>query len=243
MTTRERFHACVNFQPFDRLPMIEWATWWDKTIERWRTEGLPPGDRYDLYRHFGLDVYYQDWLSVTRPGCPSPPHHGAGIMADEAGYERLRPFLYPTAPLDGARWERWAAEQARGEAVIWFTLSGFFWFPRTLLGIEPHLYAFYDQPQLMHRINSDLAAWAIERIEAVCQFCTPDFMTFGEDLSYNHGPMLSQELFDEFLLPYYDRVVPHLRRRCIVPIVDSDGDITAAAPWFERAGLAGVLPL
>ncbi len=31
-------------------------------------------------------------------------------------------------------------------------------------------------------------------------------MTFGEDMSYNHGPTFSKKLFDEFLLPYYRRV-------------------------------------
>ena len=41
MTTRERFQAVMNFRPFDRLPLLEWAGWWDKTIQRWRGEGLP----------------------------------------------------------------------------------------------------------------------------------------------------------------------------------------------------------
>ncbi len=35
-------------------------------------------------------------------------------------------------------------------------------FPRTLLGIESHLYAFYDRPALMHRINSDLAEFNLK---------------------------------------------------------------------------------
>ena len=62
LTTRERFQAVVNFQPFDRLPVIEWAEWCDKTIERWHQEGLPTSitDRYDICRHFGLDIYKQD---------------------------------------------------------------------------------------------------------------------------------------------------------------------------------------
>jgi len=127
--------------------------------------------------------------------------------------------------------------------VLWFTAEGFFWFPRTLLGIERHLYAFYDQPELMHRINSDLADWILLLIDQVCAICTPDFMTFGEDMSYNHGPMLSKELFNEFIRPYYDRVIPVLKERGIIPIIDSDGDISAPAYWFEEAGIEGILPL
>ena len=40
------------------------------------------------------------------------------------------------------------------------TFDGFFWFPRTLLGIEPHLYSFYDQPELLHRMNRDQTDYA-----------------------------------------------------------------------------------
>ena len=52
----------MNFQPFDRLPILEWAIWWDKTIDRWHREGMPAvlTDRYDICRHFGLDLYKQD---------------------------------------------------------------------------------------------------------------------------------------------------------------------------------------
>ena len=40
MTTRERFQRVIQFQPVDRLPMMEWAVWWDKTVDRWKDEGL-----------------------------------------------------------------------------------------------------------------------------------------------------------------------------------------------------------
>jgi hypothetical protein len=34
MTARERFHAIMNFQPFDRLPLLERASWRDRTMAR-----------------------------------------------------------------------------------------------------------------------------------------------------------------------------------------------------------------
>ncbi|HSQ76926.1 MAG TPA: hypothetical protein VLT13_15300 [Bacteroidota bacterium] len=37
----ERFRAVMSFQQVDRLPTWEWAMWWDKTLTRWRGEGLP----------------------------------------------------------------------------------------------------------------------------------------------------------------------------------------------------------
>lgn len=235
----------MNFKPFDRLPILEWAGWWNKTIERWHAEGLPPDvtDRYSICRHFGLDVYKQDWFAVCGPECPRPASHGSGIIASNEDYERILPHLYPENPVDVQKWQAWSEEQRKGDVVLWFTVDGFFWFARRLLGIERHLYAFYDQPKLLHRVNADLSEWILSVLEQVCSICTPDFMTFGEDMSYNNGPMLSKDLFDEFMRPYYDRVIPALRKHGVKPIIDSDGDITLPAPWFSEAGLEGILPL
>jgi uroporphyrinogen-III decarboxylase len=55
--------------------------------------------------------------------------------------------------------------------------------------------------------------------------------------------MLSKELFDEFLAPYYKLVVPALRDRGIYVIVDSDGDVTEMVPWLAEVGVHGILPL
>lgn len=245
MTTHERFHSIMSFKQFDRLPVLEWASWWDKTIERWRGEGLPPGltDRYEILSHFGLDIYRQDWFGVCDAECPKPISHGSGIIADAKGYENILQHLFPEHPVNPEIWTRWAAEQDNGDSVLWFSVDGFFWFARRLLGIERHLYAFYDQPELIHRINSDLADWILLVIEQVCAICTPDFMTFGEDMSYNKGSMVSKECFEEFLRPYYDRVVPVLKSHGIIPIVDTDGDPRELAGWLEAAGIEGILPL
>lgn len=246
MNTRDRFHAVMGFRPFDRLPILEWASWWDKTVDRWRGEGLPAGcvDRYDLCRHFDLDLYVQEWTRGLRWDCPfRAPSHGAGIF-EAAGedLDKILPYL-GMAPTDPAKLAPWLRPHEDGECVFWFSVDGFFWLPRTVLGIERHLYAFYDQPEILHRINQIQAESICRYVDHLCQFIQPDFMTFAEDMSYNNGPMLSKELFDEFLRPYYDLVVPHLRSKGILPLIDSDGDVTLAADWFAEAGLEGILPL
>jgi len=234
----------VNFKPFDRLPIVEWATWWNDTIRRWQTEGLPKDlRRYDIYRHFGMDVYYQEWVRPRSTDCPKPEHHGAGLIKDEKDYERLRKYLYPENCVNKEAWEKWTPEHKNGDCVTWFTVEGFFWFPRTLFGIEKHLYAFYDHPELMHRMNTDLVEHQLKVIDEICKYTTPDFMTFAEDMSYNNGPMLSKELFDEFMKPYYKMVIPKLKERGIKVIIDSDGDISVPNYWFEDAGIDGILPL
>jgi hypothetical protein len=242
----------MQFQPVDRLPLLEWASWWTETIARWHGEGLDPAmtDRYAITRHFGLETYKQGWFRAVHPDGPTPPSHGAGLLTGDGSftekYEALQPHLFRIEdrwPIDPELWSGWAAEQERGESVLWFTVDGFFWLPRTFFGIENHFYAFYDEPELMHRMNRENAEWMLRIIDRLCETVTPDFMTFAEDMSYNNGPMLSEELFDEFMLPYYAIVVPALKERGIIPVVDSDGDITKAIPWFEKAGIDAILPL
>ncbi|MBN1445677.1 MAG: hypothetical protein JW957_06185 [Candidatus Omnitrophica bacterium] len=251
MTVRERFHAVMNFRLFDRLPVIEWAGWWGKTIDRWHTEGLPAEltDCYEICKYFGLDVYRQDWFEIMKKTCPGAirnilyDQQLPGLVKNEKDYEQVKEHLFPDDAIDERVWEKRAKKQKSGEEVLWFSFDGFFWLPRKLLGVEKHLYAFYDQPELMHRINSDLAEWIIKTTERLCNICEPDFMTFGEDMSYNHGPMLSRNLFDAFMKPYYERVLPVMRKNNIISIVDSDGDVTIPALWFKDAGIDGILPL
>lgn len=241
----ERFKALMSFEPVDRLPMVEWAGYWNETRDRWEAEGLPADleDAFAAREYFGLDPYRQYWVRPRHWTCPSPDHHGAGLIEDEADYEKLKPYLFRKDVFDRDRVRGWADAHDRGELVVWFTIEGFFWFPRTMFGIERHLYAFYDHADLMHRMNEELTEFNLWFIEEFCSILEPEFMSFAEDMSYNHGPMLSRECFEEFLAPYYRRITEVLRDRGIVSIVDSDGDVSDAVPWFESTGVDGILPL
>jgi hypothetical protein len=62
-------------------------------------------------------------------------------------------------------------------------------------------------------------------------------------MSYNKGPMISEQHFDAFLAPYYRQVIPRLLDKKVIPLVDTDGDVTRMVPWLLREGIRGVLPL
>lgn len=246
MTTRERFKALLDRKKPDRIPTIEWAAYWDLTINKWNTEGLPKQlDQQGLTDFFGLDKLYQFSTSGMGRDCPRELSHGSGIISTEEEYEAILPFLYREESInslvDGIKKVKPVIDN--GDAASWLTLEGFFWYPRSLLGIENHLFAFYDSPELMHRINSDITVFSVRIIEAVCNIIKPEFMTFAEDMSYNHGAMLSKELFDEFVAPYYHKVIPLLKAQGIKVFIDTDGDVEPLIPWFMECGIDGVLPL
>ena len=237
----------MNFQPVDRLPRWEWAMWWDLTIERWHREGLPHDLKFsqvfEIAQHFGLDPYQQFWFSTTDPTIEATQHHVEGIVTNIDDYRRVRSTLFPCHDAAIASMGAWAERQRRGEAVVWCTVEGFFWFPRTLMGFEKLMFAFVDQPELLHEINRDLIEFNLNLLDRVFSVCVPTFMTIAEDMSYNHGPMISKRVFDQFVAPYYRQLLPRLQERGIPLFMDTDGDVTLLAPWLQELGVAGVLPL
>ncbi len=246
MNNRDRIVSTLNFiLPDDRLPMIEWAGWWDKTQARFQKEGVPEHlSREEIREYLGLDMVRQFWISPKSQSY----RNASGAekkVSDMESYLRVKDMLYHMDAIEARRdqLEKLKPLHDKGDVAIWITLEGFFWFPRTLFGIEDHLYAFYDEGKTMHQINSDLADYNIYLIEEICKILKPDFMTFAEDMSYNLGPMLSYEMFEEFLLPYYKRVIPVLKKYEIIPMVDTDGQLEAMIPWLQEAGIEGALPL
>jgi hypothetical protein len=243
----ERFRALMKFQSVDRLPRWEWAMWWDETIARWHNEGLPRelkfSQVFDLAQHFGLDPYQQFWFSTTDPTIEATQHHVEGIVSNMDDYRRVLPSLLPSHDDAIAGMAAWAERQRRGDAVVWATLEGFFWFPRTLMGFEKLMFAFADQPELLHQINRDLLEFNFSLLDKILRVCVPTFMTIAEDMSYNHGPMISKRTFNEFVAPYYRKLLPRLQEHGIPLFMDTDGDVTLLVPWLEELGVRGVLPL
>ena len=253
MNARQRFIDVLNFKlPPDRLPMVEWAAWWDVTIDRWIKEGLDPhldfrrsGGFARSQQHFGLDVLYCLAAPPIGSQCPIPESHGAGILKDEAEYEKYLPDLYTDTAIDRLCQQArdLKQEHARGDIIIRLWLDGFFWFPRTLFGIEDHFYAFYDQPELMQRMNQDLVQYHRRTLDRLLDILVPDMVGFAEDMSYNHGPMLSKDLFDAFVAPGYRALVPQLKSAGMKVFVDSDGLVEGLLPWLVDCGIEGIYPL
>ncbi len=161
----------------------------------------------------------------------------------KSDYDSILPNLYPQPQFDPNVMEHHRKRQEDGNAFLWLHLRDHFGILEHCLESKGTLFAFYDHPNLMKRINDDLADFNIKVIEEICKYYTPDFMTFAEDMSYNHGPMISYDMMDEFMKPFYLNVIPELTKRGIIPMIDSDGDVEPLIPWFEKVGLQGILPL
>lgn len=128
MTTRERFRRVMaGDAAVDRLPAIEWAYWWDKTLELWYGQGLPRGlDEAAMADFVGIDRNTQFWLPHKTPDCPRETSHGRGIVENESDYERLRPYLLPENAVQQMLPKRFhSMRMARPlSGILWTAFSG-----------------------------------------------------------------------------------------------------------------------
>ena len=219
--------------------------WWDETIKRWHGEGLDTNltDIFDIHEYFGLDPYKQYWFSTTEETIEADQHHVEGIVSNMDDYLGHRPNFFPDHSQAIESMAPWFKRQQRGEAVVWITLEGFFWFPRTLMGFNKLMLAYYEQPDLIHKINEDLLEFNLRLLELIAKIGNPVFMTVAEDMSYNHGPMISRALMDDFLSPYYEKMIARAKEMGMFTIADTDGDVTLLVPWLQDNGIEGALPL
>lgn len=133
--------------------------------------------------------------------------------------------------------------KAQGQAIgTW--IDGFYAWPRILMGPTNLLYAFYDDPDLLHAIQREHTNFIKSWIDMVLTYTQIDYVYFFEDMAYNHGSFISNDTFDEFLLPYYHEVVSYMRGKGIQKmLVDSDGNTVKLCDKFVEAGIDCHSPL
>ncbi len=131
--------------------------------------------------------------------------------------------------------------EKKGTMMVQRYVGGFMYL-RSLMGPEDLLYMVYDDPDLIHTC---MEAW-FELADAVTayhqQYVTLDELFFGEDITYNQGPLISHDMIREFILPYYKRLIDNTKARQIDKTrklylhLDTDGLIESVIPTYAEIG-------
>lgn len=141
-----------------------------------------------------------------------------------------------------------SARVAAAQGAIMRVRTTGYAFIRNLIGTLKILYAFYDMPDVVHDIMQTwvrvLDCWLARYQEHI----TIDELMFGEDICYNAGPFLSERMFREFFMPYYQQIVSNVRARQIDksrPLhvqIDSDGNVAQMIPLYREMGMDAMIP-
>ena len=120
---------------------------------------------------------------------------------------------------------------------------GFFGCLRYLLGEVRLFMMYYDNPNLIKKMNSYLCDFWISFAEELLGYTDFDFGYFFEDMSGKQGMLISPDIFNEFMAPYYKKIISFLKSKGIKNIiVDSDGFVEKLIPLLKSTGVTGMLP-
>jgi len=155
--------------------------------------------------------------------------------------ERLQPKLKGRLP---DNWPQLVAEyQKRDYPLGLGQAHGFFGTPRYLMGVEELLTKYYDDPEMMKDINNYLADFWIALFDGVLKDVQVDTVFIWEDMCYKGGPLISPEMFREFILPGYKKLTGFFRDHGVNLVqVDCDGDVWKLVPLWIEGGITVLYP-
>lgn len=123
-------------------------------------------------------------------------------------------------------------------------VNGFYWRAREFMGTEALSLAFYLYPDMMHDMMAFFADFVIETSRPVLERIPVDYFTLNEDLSMKTGPLLSPDLYREYIFPHLKRLVAFFQQYGVKYFaLDSDGDPTVLIPLFMDAGVNVIWPV
>ena len=141
-----------------------------------------------------------------------------------------------------------AVEKAKQGMFVGQSIVGGYMYLRSLIGPEELLYMFYDDPDLIHACMQQWLKLADSVIARHQQVLPIDELFIGEDICYNHGPLISPDMMKEFLLPYYQQLIANMRRRRLDPNrpiglqVDTDGLCDPVIDLYRSLGMTHMSP-
>ena len=139
------------------------------------------------------------------------------------------------------------AQAARGMIISQRVIGGYMYL-RSLIGPEHALYAFYDMPDVVHDCMKTWFELADAIITRHQEHVTIDELFFGEDICYNHGCLISPDMMQEFIIPYYQQLISNLKSRQIDKErrlhmhIDTDGLANPVIPIYKKIGMTTMSP-
>lgn len=139
------------------------------------------------------------------------------------------------------------ARAAEGYMMSQHLIGGYMYL-RSLIGPTELMYALHDMPGLIHDCMRAWLALADTVIARHQEFVSLDEIYLSEDICYNHGPLISPAMMQQFLAPYYQQLIDNLKARQIdrdrhlYMQIDTDGFADPVIPFYRSLGMDTMSP-
>lgn len=267
MTSRERVRIVLEGGVPDRVPFQD--AYWETTVERWRTEGMPADVSPEDY--FGCEIVklggdytlqlpeqvieetdryriYKDSNGATRKDLNTadgwtPSWLGFTIKGRE-DWEAVRDQagFRPSRIAKGIL-ERYRSARDAGKFVA-FGAHACFHPTWQKIGMEEMFIWMQEDPEFvsdLYAIHTKLIIDLFDGIRAKgVEF---DGAWLSDDLGYRNAPLISPKMYRNLVKPHHKRLCDHFAELGLRTIFHSDGNVGPLIPDFIDAGFRALNPL
>jgi uroporphyrinogen decarboxylase len=237
----------------DRVPVFEGAIA-DNIVEAL----IPGGDQADVVERYDLDCCYYREAYRYRPVDPDKGYHQDewGIVVKLEGDIMPSPVIHPIQSLDDLKnftppdpraphrlaKLREAVERFKGRRAVVLGMSDAYAIPWKLRGMSDFLADMLLNPELVQGIIDLVVEYNRELIRSAAEIGV-DVIRTTDDYCFNSGPMMSPELWIQFIQPGLKSLVDLTHQLGIKFIKHCDGLIEKLVEPMVATGIDALHPI
>jgi uroporphyrinogen decarboxylase len=170
-----------------------------------------------------------------------------GVFGDCEDIQEVERFDWPDPSYIDFTRTHANVKEARdaGLAVFGGMWMPFFHIVADFFGMENYFMKMYTNPEIVEAVTERVVHFYLEANKRCLDLMASDIDAgfFGNDFGSQLDIMISPEMFDRFILPYYKRCIAGIKSYGLPVIVHSCGAIDRLIPRLIDAGIDGLHPL
>ena len=263
MNGKERFLLALNNKPVDRPPFDFWAE--DATLNRLfnylknddlsvfldamevdirEVSAVTPAEKplgSGIFQNFWGEryVYREVPFGKMREDMP-------GALAGITSLDEIKEFNWPkNDDVDYAGLKSKCDAISERGCVIRYGFADIWQRPALVRGMENSLLDIYDNPEWMHYLSRIFTDFYIEDYKRAWEFSggAIDLFLIISDLGTQRGPLVSLDVFRQFIAPYLNELVECIHSFGARVMYHSCGDISIFIPDLIRIGVDVLDPI
>jgi uroporphyrinogen-III decarboxylase len=158
---------------------------------------------------------------------------------------QIKPRLNPDSPgRYPGNWAEMLPRWQQRDYSLTMRMGSIFGWLRNWMGIENIALALYDDPQWIQEMMNYIAEFCCACGKKALEEVNLDYILLWEDMAYKSGPLISPNMFRQFMLKLYKKLTGFIRDHGVdLIIVDSDGYAEPLIPLWLEGGVNGFYPI
>ena len=254
MNSRDRILAALRGEIPDRVPILEWF------VHPKVYQAMIPGATWpDFVEGIGLDAMVAHFIFEGTFRAEKPDEktivnewgvtlgitdeHEAPIEGPIKSLDDLKHYTPPDpqAPHRLGGLPEYVRRFKGQKAIAWCQRAEFMW-AAELCRLDDFLVFMIEKPKLVHEVLEMVNEFAIALARRAIR-AGAEVVMLGDDIGYRTGPMVSPQMYDEFIRPRLERVVRVIHEEGALAVKHSDGNLWPILDMIVSTGVDGINPL